>query len=279
MSKYKPEKKSKLEKKVKDIDRRAKDHIKPMKRIAKKEARAITDASKKIISAGTIESEKEIKQNFQQAGREVGKEYGRKGKDLEAIVKNEGGKLENELRQRGRYSKLNYKELTKAMGNIKETSAARNKMNNGRHTAQKDTYTLDSLRDHITRLRKRTSQESQDLEKDLKKMGIYVSADSAKSYLTAHAVNEAVEAVKKNGKRKTEDGPLEGQIIPEEKQGHEFCEPVKEIFGEYQDEIERLKKSGSPPQDTKPHKPQQQNNQNNPAYGSPLGNEYKRDKS
>ena len=94
-----------------------------MSNVVKNDAKVIADVSKKIRPGGTIEATKVIKEAHQQAGGEVKKECGRQKKSLENLVK-KGGNIESEFKERVKDSKLNYAELTKASGRIKETTAA-----------------------------------------------------------------------------------------------------------------------------------------------------------
>ena len=273
MGKYRPESRSKIERKVKELDYKAKDRSGHMRSVVN-DNKVISDVSKKFKSAGTIEADKEIKQDYQRAGTEGERECGHKRKDLEDIV-NKAVKTNKELEQRSRYSKLNYEELTSVFGAIKETPAARREINQGQHAAQKDVYTIDFLRDRIERIRKRTTQVFQDSAHAMKKTGIYGPLDSARPYRAAQEIRDAIGAVKKEDKQEIKH--KEGEIISEEKQGHEFCKPAKRRFGELQDEMERLKAAGLPPHPKS--SPAGAQKDYNIDYDPPLGKKYKRDKS
>lgn len=258
MSKYKPEKsKDKYEREVKDIGRKAKDRTKHINNVVKNDAKAVKDLSKNIRSGGTIEGKKKYKEAVRQTGKEVGKEVVRQQKDLEGIVK-EAIKKKEEVEDGIKYSKLNSANLTKVSNSVKESTAARNRTNQGRQVAQKDTYTLGFLRDNVTRILKRTRQQGQDLAHEFKKIGLYGSADNAKFYQNnenkrkeAQEIGEAVGNLQKEDKREVKKDDLEGQEIPEKNQ--EFCPlkgKVERLEAENEDLQERVE-AGHPSQDAK----------------------------
>lgn len=279
MPKYKPEKsKDKLEREVKDIGHKAKDRTKHMSNAVKKDAKAVKDLSKNIRSGGTIEGKKKYKEAVQQTGKEVGKEVGRQQKDLESIV-NQAIKKKKEFEQGIKYSKLNYAELTKVSNGIHESTAARNKMNHTRQLSQKDIYTMNSLRDGVSRILKRTVQQGQDLAHEFKKTGLYVSDDNEKFYQDnenkrkeAQDIGEAVDNVQKKNEQDVKKDDLEGQEIPDESQKKELClDAKKEIWKANAAKEEAEQRAGQPSQDAKQvvFKPEKKPDRN---YGrDPLG--------
>jgi len=197
-------------------------------------------------------------------------EFDEKGAKLEAKQKKLGG-LEKMLNKQTEVAKTNAKKIKDTKDRVK-TPGARTAMAKAENISLEDTRFTDTERKKAEQCRKKSEQRHQAQKNKIK--GIYFAGSDgylAKGRAT-QKIDEAINKVQKEGKK----DDLEGQIIPEEKQGHEFCEPVKQIFGEFQDEIERLKKSGLPPQNTKPSTAEQQDNQSNPAYGPPLGKQYKK---
>ena len=136
MAKYRPESRRNLEKRVKDISHKAKDRTEHMSNV-KKEAKVISDVSKKIKPAGTIEAGNDIKKALHVAGELIRLEFKRWREALENVVK-ESRRTETEFRERIKYSRSNYEELTHASNSIKETPAARDKINQGRRYSQED---------------------------------------------------------------------------------------------------------------------------------------------
>jgi len=261
MPKYKPEKsKDKYERGVNDLDRKAKDRTKHMSNVVKNDAKVIKDFSRNIKSGGTIEGKKKFKEAAGQTGKEVGKEVKRQYKDLEDIVKHASEK-KGELEQGIKYSKLNYAELTKVSDNIKESTAARKMINQGRQAAQKDTYTLESLRNNVSRTLRRTMQQGQDLVQEFKKTRFYAPVDSAKLYLDSEVkreegreVDNAIKQLQKNSIEEVQNNIPEGQIIAEKDQDHELCPRAKKKLGKLSavnEELEEKLKDVPTPQDKK----------------------------
>ena len=190
MPKYGPESRRNLERKVKELDSKAKDRTNHMNKVVKNDAKAIADLSKKIRPGGTIEGAKVIKEAQQQAGGEVKKEYGRQKKSLEDIMK-KGGKTERELEERWKYSKLNHAELTKASSSIKETHAAKRSLDQGRQVTQENIQTMDSLRDSVHRVMQSTSQCFQKMNYEIANTLISVNSSvNPKYWFQAHRVNQ-----------------------------------------------------------------------------------------
>jgi len=207
-------------------------------------------------------------------------EFKKQDAGLEAEQKNLEG-LVKELYERTRSAQENAEKIKHVKDSI-ATPSAQTALSKAESISRQDAQLTDSERRRAEKCRNNSEQI---LHAQRNKVnGIYFP--SFDNYLaietgrqTAREVKDAIDAVKNEGKQEVKNEDLEGQIVSEEKQGHEFCKPVKEMIGNYKAEIEQLKGAKLPPQDTKPHMPQQQDNKNNPAYGPPLGNEYKRDKS
>jgi len=219
MLKYSPESKGKLERKVKDIDSKAKDRTKHMANVVK-DNKTVGNLFRHLRLGGTAEGMREVNSHLQQARKEVKREYGHKKKSLEGIVK-KAGKLESELKERGKYSKLNYKELTKASSSIKETHAAKRGLDRGRQAAQKDIYTMDSLRDSIHRVMQRTSQCFQKMSYEIANTLISVNSDvNSKYWFQAHRVNQ-VAMQKERNKNKSVSSEVE--FVSQENLDDKLC--------------------------------------------------------
>ena len=184
MSKYRPESRRKLEGKVKEFDSKTNDHTKHMGNVVKYDAKAIADVSKKIRSGGTIEADKEIKHAIQQAGGEVKEKYGHEKKSLDDLVE-KGGNLKSELEERGKSSKLNYKELTKASSSIIETPAAKRGLDKGRQVAQENISVMDSLHDVVYRGMQRTGQHIQEMDYKIANMLHFFVSGAMTKYMAA----------------------------------------------------------------------------------------------
>ncbi|MFC1675437.1 hypothetical protein ACFL3G_00065 [Planctomycetota bacterium] len=277
MKDYKVKKKSEIKKEVNRDIKEVKESEKAIDSVVK-DCLKISELYKEIkdspMTKDAVVATGKVMYNASKKGTD---KFNEKGTKLEAKQKNLGG-LEKILSKQGEVAKTNASKIRDTKDRIKNPGA-RTAMAKAENISLEDTRFADTERKKAEQCRKNSEQRHQAQKNKIK--GIYFPGSDG--YLakrsTAQKIDEAIGKVQNEGKQGVEKDDLEDRIIPEEKQGHEFCEPVKEIFGEFQDEIERLKKSGSPPQDTKPHKPQQQDNKNNPAYGTPLGNEYKQDKS
>jgi len=250
MPKYSPESKSKLECKVKEFDSAARDHIRHMSDVVQKDARTIANVSRKIRPSGTIEAGEQIRAAVQQSGKEVGKEFGHQKKSLEDIVLKKGSKLESECRERANYSELNYVELTKASGNIKETATARSKINQAGQVSQKDTYMLESLRETVYKLMQNAGRRAGELGHEMKSYEItntlhFLDSGAATEYMVdGLRANQAAMETKHN---KTEADPWELKIVPEENLDHQLCPRAKkEIWkaNAAKEEIEAKLKAG-----------------------------------
>jgi hypothetical protein len=231
MPKYSPESRDKLERKVKEFNAGTRDHTRHMSNIVQNDARAIADASRNIRPAGTIEAAKAVKEALQRSGKEVKKEYGRRKKTLEDLMK-KGGRLESEFKDRAEYSKFNYTELTKASGSIKETHAARSKIDHGRQVAQKDTYTLDSLRNTVHRVIQRTSQYHRELDYKIANT-LQFSGSSANTDYMIQGL-KANQAAMEKERHKSIFAPWEVKVVLREEQDHQLCPRAKK-------EIEKAK--------------------------------------
>jgi uncharacterized protein (UPF0147 family) len=232
MPKYSPESRDKLKRKVKDFDSEARDHIRHMSSIVQNDAGVIAGVSRNIRPAGTIEAAKAIKEALQRSGNEVKKEYGRSKSTLEDIISKEGSKLESELKERRKDSTSNYTELTKASGSIKETHAARSKIDQVRQVAQKDTYTLDSLRNTVHRVIQKTSQHHRELDYKIANT-LQFSGSSANTEYMIQGL-KANQAAMEKERHKSIFAPWEVKIIPREEQDHQLCPRAKK-------EIEKAK--------------------------------------
>ena len=255
MSKFKPEKKRDLERRVKEFDSKIKDSTNHMSKVVKNDAKAIADLSKKIKPGGTIEGAKAINESSQQAGKEVKKKYDQLGKTVENLVK-KGGNLESEFDEREKYSKLNYAELTKASSSIEETPAAKKGLDRGRRVAQENIYNMNSLRGSVHRTIQRTRQRCQDTTSELKKTGLYVSGDNEKFYLDnqtkregTQEIGEAIGNVQKEGKQEVKKDDLEGQEIPDKSAKKELCKDARKAIAK--ERLEAKLKAGQPLQDRK----------------------------
>lgn len=136
MAKFRPESRRSLEERVKDLGHKAKDHAKHVDNV-KKEAKVIADVSKKIKPSGTIEAGNEIKGLLHTTGELIRLEFKRWREALEKVAR-QSRQTENEFRERVNYSMLNYDELACAFNSIKETPAARDKINQGKRCSQED---------------------------------------------------------------------------------------------------------------------------------------------
>ena len=187
MPKYRPERKGKLERKVKELDSKTRDRTNHMSNVVKNDAKAIADLSKKIRQGATIEGAKATKEAQQQAGGEVKKEYGRQKKSLEGIVK-KGGKTERELEERGKYSKLNYAELTKASNSTKETPAAKRGLDQGKQATQKEIDIMKAVESTLRGIRQHIQDMSYELE-PTKDLGILLGERDGKSDWAEFSLN------------------------------------------------------------------------------------------
>jgi hypothetical protein len=140
MAKYKPESKGNLEKRVKDLSRKAKDCTKHMSNV-RKELKAISHVSREIKSSGTIETGEGVGKALHDTGRLIRKEFNRWREALENVA-GESHRTENEFKERIKYSMSNYEGLTHVSGSIKETTAARDKIIQGMRFSQEDTNML-----------------------------------------------------------------------------------------------------------------------------------------
>ena len=250
MPKYKPESKGNLERRVKEFDSKIKDRTNHMNKVVKNDAKAIADLSKKIKPGGTIEGAKAIKESSQQADKEVKKEYGHQKKNVKDIVK-KGGKLESEFKERGKYSKLNYAELTKASSSIKETQAAKKRLDKGRQVAQENIYNMDSLRDSVHRALQRTNRCFQEL--DYKIADTLISANSginSKYWFQAHQVNHVAMQKERN---KDKGNSSEVKVVPQENLDDKLCSRAEKKIRKANAvaEKEAKLKAGQPLQDGK----------------------------
>ena len=202
MSKFKPEKRHDLERRIKEFDSKIKDSTNHMSKVVKNDAKAIADLSKKIKPGGTIEGAKAINESSQQAGKEVKKKYDQLGKTVENLVK-KGGNLESEFDEREKYSKLNYAELTKASSSIEETPAARDKINQGRRVAQENIQTMGLLCDTVHRAMQRTGQRIKELDYKIGGMLPFFGSDGKTEKKTgkANAVKEGLGATKGSSRK------------------------------------------------------------------------------
>jgi len=257
MPKYRPESRSEIKRKVKDLDYKAKDRTKHMGNVVK-DNKVITDISKKLRLGGTIEGAEKIKQHLRGAGKESINEWGRQEKKLENIV-NKEKRVEKELGDKTKDSMQNYEDLTKASSSIKETSGARKKINEGRKIAQEDASTIGSLRDRVRRNKERRNQDVRNMRAVLKSP--YVLTDN---YISRHKVEEQIDSAidevkrksKERKKKESEDKirAMEGQVIPQENQGHKLCPKAEKEIGKAnaaKEELEAKLKDGLPIQDGK----------------------------
>lgn len=220
MSKYSPESRHNLEDKVKELHSKIKDCTEHMSNVVKNDAKAIADVSKNIRPGGTIEGDKETNQDIQQAGGEAKKEYGRQKKTVEGIMK-KGGNLESEFKERGKYSKLNYAELTKASNSIKETPAAKKGLDHGRQVAQENIYTMDSLRNSIHSVLQRTSQRFQKMNYEIANTLQFFGSGVKTEYMVQGL--QANQAVAEKERSKSKADPSEVKIVPQENLDDKLC--------------------------------------------------------
>jgi hypothetical protein len=196
--------------------------------VVTKDAKAVKDLSSKFRSAGTIEGKKNVRDAIEQAGREIGKEFSRQQKDLEIIV-TEGYRKKQEFEKDIRQSKLNYIELAKASNGIQESKAARKNVSDAGKVSIQDMYTMNSLRDDVARILKRTSRRGQELSREFSGItSLYGSADSINFYIDSESkhkkqqeINNAIEDVSKDDRLKKDD--MEGQIIYEKDKDVKLC--------------------------------------------------------
>ena len=269
MAKYRPENRDRLKDKAAELGRRTNDHIRHMNYTVR-DAAVIADASRKMKSPATLEGAKEIKQCFRHAKKAVEGKAHEQRKGIEAIV-NKENKVVDELRDRTKDSLMNYQQIVKASGGIKEAPAAREKINQAGHAARKDACFTDALRKKTSKNRDHTEKKTKELGYELKKILLSIgSNDSYWSIYRTHEVEKAVDDIKSGNNKKAEG--LEGEVIAsdENKQNHDFCKPAKERFEAFQSEIERLKQRHQ--QTPKPPVP---DHDYGAKYPNPLDEKYK----
>ena len=186
MPKYKPESRRKIERDVKDIKHRAKDRIKHMNNV-KKDAKAMADVSKKIKQESTIEAGKAIKEALWQSGEIIRREFAHWQIALKDISR-EVHRKENEFKDRIKYSKLNYAELTKASNSIKETPAAKRGLDQGRLATQKDLDIMKAVESTLRGIRQHIQDMSYELE-STKDLGILLGERDGKSDWAEFSLN------------------------------------------------------------------------------------------
>jgi len=147
MAKYRPESRGKLEKKVKELDYKAKDSTKHMGNVVK-DSKVVANLSKKLRTPATLEAGKAIKQCLLVAGKQTRAEFKRKQKKAEDVMK-KGTEIKKDLKQREKAAELNRKELRKAVMGIKETSAARKDLNQAERVEKKESTVMKAL-DYMT---------------------------------------------------------------------------------------------------------------------------------
>ena len=269
MAKYRPENRDKIKYEATDLTRKANDHVRHMTYTVK-DAAFIADASRKMKSPATLEGAKEITQCFRQAKKAVEGKAHEQRKDIETII-NKENKVVNELRDRTKDSLNNYRQMIKSSGGIKETPAARDKINRAGHAARNDACFTDTLRKRTGRNREHTEKKTRQLGGELKKILLSVGTnDSYWSIYRMHEVEKAVDDVK-GGIKKNAEG-LEGEVIASDEHGqnHDFCKPAKDRFEAFQSEIERLKQRHQ--QNPKPPVP---DHDYGAKYPNPLDEKYK----
>ena len=217
MPKYKPESRRKIEQKVKDIDSKAKDRTKHMTNVVK-DNKAVGNLFRHLLLGGTVEGMREVNSHLQQARKEVKREYGHKKKSLEDLMK-KGGKLNSEVKERGKYSKLNHAELTKALRSIKETPAAKRRLDLGRQSAQEDTHRLQAIHKGLDRRLRRIRQSIQDQQLRFETEGFVLAGavygadtDSFRTYLSPQDIKKIKEVHKEDVAKR---GPVEGGAFDE----------------------------------------------------------------
>jgi len=245
MPKYNREKsKDEYKRQVNDLSYKAEDRTRHLNNVVKKDAKAVKELSSKFRSAGTIEGKKKVSEAIGQADKEIGKEFSRQQKDLERII-TEGYRKKQEFEKGIRHSKLNYIELAKASNGIQESKAAHKNVSNAGKVSLQDMYTMNSLRDDIARILKRTSQRGRELSHEFGITGLYGSADSVNFYIDSeskrkkqHEINDAIEDVSKDSRLKNDN--MEGQIIQKKDKDDKLCPQARKAIGYREARIREL---------------------------------------
>ena len=164
MAKFKPESRRNLEERVKDLGHKTKDHTKHIDNV-RKDAKIIADVSKKLKPAGTIEAGNEIKRALHTTGQYIRLEFQRWREAIEKVAK-QSHQTENEFKERVNYSMLNYEELGRAFSKIKETPAARDKINQGRRWSNDDIVFMKAALNALRGIRQGIQDMSYKLDKE-----------------------------------------------------------------------------------------------------------------
>jgi len=143
MARYRPERKGKLEKRVKDLSYKAKDRTKHMANVVK-DNKVVANLSKKLRTSATLETGEAIKKILQVTGKEIRMEFKRQRKKVEDVAK-KGTEIKKDLKQRDKDSKSNSEEIIKAVMGIKETPTAKKDLNHARRVVQKESTGMKAL--------------------------------------------------------------------------------------------------------------------------------------
>ena len=167
MVKCRPESRSEIQRKVKDLDCKAKDRSKHMGNVVK-DRKTTSDFIKSVLLGGTTESAKEIKQAIRQAGEDVKKEFKRQREHLKDLDRSMDRAIKD-LKQRTKHCESDYNLITKNLIGIKEAPAARGEMNRAGIAAQKEVDTMYTEREKLMRTIRRHRKDINKYEQEMKK--------------------------------------------------------------------------------------------------------------
>ena len=258
-----------IERKGKNLHEKVTDRTKHMDYVVQ-DAKVIADASEALRLTSTKEGAKEIQKAIRQAGNVTKKEYHRQKKDLEHKL-SECSKADKELYQRTKDSEKNAVALTSASGNIKETSAARRKIDQGVVASLKDAKFTDGQRKRIVDTRRRAEQILQAQRYQLQNT-LFLLSDNRGPHLsgeTKHEINNAIKEIKNEA--------LEGKIVSgrDSNKPSKFSKRAKQEIEKLKAEIE--KERMRPPKPSQPKKPHPADSQQyHDTYKKPLDERYKK---
>ena len=281
MTDYKPKSKKDIKADVNKEVEKIKDKEKSIDSVVK-DCEKVSELSMEIKDSPTMTKDAAVLTGLamHEAYKKTTNEFEKQDAGLETEQKNLGD-LVKELYERTRSAQENAGKIKHVKDSI-GTHGARTALGKAESISQQDAQLTDSEGRKAEKCRNDSRQTLHTQRNKVNRIyfpGVdnYLANEAGRQ--AAREVKAAIDRAKSDNQQAVKKDDLEGQIISEEKQSHDFCKPVKEMMGNYKDQIEQLKGAKPSHQEAKPDAVEQQENQNNPAYGPPLGKLYKRNES
>ena len=280
MRDYKPKSKDKIKTEVKKHLRDVKDSKKSIDDVVE-DAEKISKLYKQLRDTRvTIDSAIEIDKSMQDVFKTVRKYNDKLQGNLETKLK-DTSKTAADLDARTKDAEKNAKKVRRTSRKI-TTSGARADMSKAENAARKDAQFTNTERKHLEDCIKNTKATQQ-----IQRGAIYKLLSPVPNYQMESEIGRAIQQQKgehqeKSGQSVPADGEdsIEIEKAVSSQKGKSKSEQIKNLEQALSDaELQKERMMGGIGERRKRLQPEQQDNNNKPGYKSPLGDEYKRDKS